>query len=213
MKKIAIFGAGGFGREVACLIEKINQREPQWDIVGFYDDSKPVGTTNEMGTVLGGMDALNSVTEPLAVVIAIGTPATLKAVHERITNPAIYFPNIIDPDVVIQHPATVHFGQGNIVANKCAFTVNITIGDFNVFNGTVGVGHDATIGNYNVVMPSVKLAGDVHLGDLNFIGMMTGVVQGVKIGNNTRIGAGSIVMRKTRDGHLYMGNPARKVEL
>ena len=38
MKKIAIYGAGGFGREVACLLNKINEVEPTWDLVGFFDD-------------------------------------------------------------------------------------------------------------------------------------------------------------------------------
>ena len=35
VKDIAIFGAGGFGREVACLLRKINAVEPTWNFVGF----------------------------------------------------------------------------------------------------------------------------------------------------------------------------------
>ena len=35
MKDIVIIGAGGFGREVAWLIEDINKIEPQWNILGF----------------------------------------------------------------------------------------------------------------------------------------------------------------------------------
>jgi len=213
MKDIAIYGAGGFGREVACLIEKINRREPTWHIVGFYDDTKPAGTMTDMGEVLGGMDELNSVATPLAVVIAIGAPASIKTVRERIVNPHVSFPNIIDPDTEILHPASVTFGQGNIVANKCVFTINIHVGDFNVFNGKVGVGHDTTIGDYNVLMPVVMVSGQVEIGNLNFFGMMTGIVQGVHIGCDTRIGAGSIVIHNTKDGNLYMGNPARKTIL
>jgi hypothetical protein len=30
MKKIAIFGVGGFGREVHMLIEQINEHEPRY---------------------------------------------------------------------------------------------------------------------------------------------------------------------------------------
>ena len=41
MKDIAIYGAGGFGREIACLIQMINKSEkkPKWNIVGFFDDN------------------------------------------------------------------------------------------------------------------------------------------------------------------------------
>ena len=30
MKDIAIIGAGGFGKEVACIINKINEIKPTW---------------------------------------------------------------------------------------------------------------------------------------------------------------------------------------
>ena len=38
MKDIAIFGVGGFGREVLALIKNINEVTPTWNIVGFFDD-------------------------------------------------------------------------------------------------------------------------------------------------------------------------------
>ena len=42
-KDIAIFGAGGFGREVLALIKEINRIEPQWNILGFFDDGLEKG--------------------------------------------------------------------------------------------------------------------------------------------------------------------------
>ena len=60
MKKVAIYGAGGFGREVACLINKINEKSLEWDFIGFFDDGKEKGAKNEYGEVLGGLLELNS---------------------------------------------------------------------------------------------------------------------------------------------------------
>lgn len=40
MKKIAIYGAGGFGREVAFLIDDINKVNPQYEFIGYFDDGK-----------------------------------------------------------------------------------------------------------------------------------------------------------------------------
>lgn len=34
-EKIAVYGAGGFGREVACMLRHINNITPTWDLVGF----------------------------------------------------------------------------------------------------------------------------------------------------------------------------------
>ena len=39
MKNIAIFGAGGFGTEVAAMLRIINDISPEWNLVGFYVDS------------------------------------------------------------------------------------------------------------------------------------------------------------------------------
>ena len=46
MKDIAIYGAGGFGKEVACIINKINEKDHTWNIIGFFDDGVDKETTN-----------------------------------------------------------------------------------------------------------------------------------------------------------------------
>ena len=35
MRDIAIYGAGGFGKEVACLLNRINEVNHQWNLIGF----------------------------------------------------------------------------------------------------------------------------------------------------------------------------------
>ena len=47
MKDLAIYGAGGFGREIFCYLRKMKQHEPSWNFVGFFDDGKEKGTNNE----------------------------------------------------------------------------------------------------------------------------------------------------------------------
>ena len=113
MKRIAIFGSGGMGREIACTLQRINHaaNEDVWQLVGFYDDGLPQGTSNEMGKVLGGAAQLNAVTEPLAVVLAFGSPQVMQRVRRAITNPNVYFPNIIDPTVELWHAPSFTRGE------------------------------------------------------------------------------------------------------
>lgn len=214
MKDIAIFGAGGFGREVACLIKRINEQKPTWNFIGFFDDNEALkGTRNEYGEVLGGKAELNVWETPLDIAIAIGTPQVVKLVAEGITNPNVNFPNIIAPTVTIFDSENYRMGKGNIICTNSLISCNTEFGDFNLLNGYVTVGHDTTIGSYNVVMPSVNISGGVKMGDCNFMGLQSAILQYLKIGNNTRIGAGAIIMRNTKDGFLYVGVPAKKVEL
>lgn len=214
MKDIAIFGAGGFGKEVACLLRLINRNNPTWNLIGFFDDNQSLWDTElGYGKVLGGMDTLNKWKTPLSLIIAIGVPQTMKIVVEKIFNPIIDFPNIVAPSVIFLDEETIKMGKGNVICSSCLISCNVTLGDFNILNGFIPVGHDTVIGNYNVIMPSTNISGGVNIGEKNFFGVKSTILQYVKIGNDVRVGAGSVVMRNTKDGGLYMGNPATKVKL
>lgn len=213
MKDIAIYGAGGFGREVACLLNRINSTEAQWNLIGFIDDVKDVGYENGYGKVLGGIDYLNSYSQELNVVIAIGSPYGVASIVSKICNSNIVFPNIIHPDFNIVDPQSFKIGKGNIIQGGCSVSCDVTIGDFNVFNGSITLGHDDNIGNYNSFMPAIRVSGGVVIGNCNFFGVGSIILQQIKIGNNIRLGAGSVLMTKPKDGNLYMGNPAKKMIL
>ena len=214
LKKIAVYGAGGLGREVAGGIQRINSANKEnWEFVGFYDDNLEAGTqVSHYGKVLGGMNDLNAVNEPLALAIAVGSPLTRKLIRERINNPNIYFPNLIAPSFKVLDPETFTIGQGNIIQDNCSATCNVTVGDFNVFNGANVLGHDVVIGNFNVLMPSVHLSGSVQMGNCNLLGVDSVVLQMVKIGNNVTLGAGSVLMVKPKDGNTYIGVPAKRFD-
>lgn len=213
MKEIAIYGAGGFGKEVACLIDKINKEKQTWSIIGFFDDGVDKDTQiSHFGRVLGGNDELQKWSKPLSIVFAIGSPKIIKIIADKIVNPHIDFPNIIHPEVAFADPITFKIGKGNVVVRGCTFSCDVTIGDFNQFNSISALAHDVEVGSYNVFMPLSRISGGVKIGDLNFFGIGAIVLQNIKIGSNTRIGASSLVITKTKDGFLYMGNPAKRTE-
>ena len=213
-KRIAIYGAGGLGREVAGGIERINRSgREEWEFVGFYDDGMEKGTNiSHYGKILGGMDDLNAVNEPLAIAIAVGTPKTRKMIYDRITNPNISFPNIIAPSFKVLDPKTFKIGKGNIIQDNCSATCDVTIGDFNVFNGSDIMGHDDVIGDFNMLMPGVHLSGEVSLGDFNLLGVNSVVLQQISIGDNVILGAGSVLISKPKEGFTYIGVPAKKFD-
>ena len=215
MKDIAIFGAGGLGKEVACLIQRINEQAPTWRLIGFFDDNPDLKGTavSHFGPCLGTTEELNRYPQPLALVIAIGNPQVLRQVVGKIQNPQIAFPNLIHPSFSISDPETFQMGRGNIIQANCTVTVDVKLGDFNILNGSVCLGHDAHVGSYNMLMPGVRISGGVTIGDENFFGVYAVVLQQLTIGHRIRLGAGSILMKRPKDGHLYLGNPAIKTEL
>ncbi len=210
MKKIAIYGAGGFGKEVASTIMIINKQNPTWNLIGFYDDGIEKGTAiSHFGKVLGGMEDLNSYGEPLCVAIAIGHPQTLRVVRNKITNPNISFPNIIFEPFGKADEKTFHIGEGNIIQGGCWASFNVSIGNFNVLNGMVILGHDVKIGDFNCIMPDVRVSGEVTIGEENLLGVRSLVMQQIKIGKQIQLAPGAVLLTKPKDGHTYIGNPAK----
>lgn len=212
MNDIAIYGAGGFGKEVACIINKINEKKPTWKMVGFFDDGVPTGTQiSHFGKVLGNINLLNQWDHELSLVFAIGSPRIISLLVKKIINPLIEYPNILHPEVVYSDAVSFKMGKGNLITRGCSFSCDVTIGDFNQFNSISALAHDVVVGSYNVFMPLVRVSGEVKIGDYNFFGIGAIILQQIKIGNDTRIGAGSLLMTKTKDGFLYMGNPAKRM--
>jgi len=208
MKDIAIYGAGGYGREVACLINAINDVKKEWNLIGFFDDGIPAGHKNEYGTVIGGITELNNYAHPLSIAMAIARPVTMEFVAKRITNPQIEFPNLIAPDILLFDKNSAVMGYGNVIGFKSIISCNVQIGNFNRLNSNLSIGHDVVIGNFNMFNPSTCISGEVKIGDSNFFGVGSIVLQQKQIGNYTTIGANSVIMKKTKDNATYIGNPA-----
>ncbi|WP_050636069.1 acetyltransferase [Candidatus Stoquefichus sp. SB1] len=207
MKDIYIIGASGFGREVAWLIEELNE----WNIAGFIDDNEEIQNTliNDI-PVAGGISFLSGVDKEINVVIAIGNPVIREKIVSILeSNPNIIFPNIIAKGVRISK--YIQLGHGNIICTGAVLTTNIKIGNFNHINLSCTVGHDAELKNYITVYPSVNVSGNVTIGNSCEIGTGTKIIQGKHIGENIILGAGSVVIKDIAECGTYVGSPARKV--
>lgn len=208
MKKIVIIGAGGFGREVQWLIERINAQEMTWEIQGYIDDGLEVGTQINGYSVLGGIDTLVSRKEEISVVCAIGSAKTRKKIIEKLSyNNNLKYPNLIDTNV--QMSKYVELGKGNIICSGTILTVNIVVGDFSILNLGCTVGHDAVINSFVTVYPGVNISGCVTIGENVEVGTGTQIIQGKSICSNAIVGAGAVVVDNIDRSGTYVGVPAK----
>lgn len=210
MNKIVIYGAGGFGREVQWLIESINKVEKTWDILGYLDDGVEAGTQIDGYPVLGGLEKLKEYDESLAIVCAVGSAKTRKAIIEKIKRIGKYqFPNLIEPDVKMSE--RIEIGEGNIICAGNILTVDLTLGDFNILNLSCTVGHDVKMQSFVTVYPGVNISGCVELEEGVELGTGSKIIQGKKICGDVIIGAGAAVVRDIVEEGTYVGVPARRI--
>lgn len=214
MQNIALYGVGGLGREIACLISRINASSPTWELIGFFDDAHPVGEkVSHFGYTLGGIAELNSWSTPLCLALCFGSPITLSKIRNKIINPNISFPNLIDPTFDVEDMETFSIGIGNIIKRETSVTTCVSIGNYNVLNGSIRIGHDASIGDYNVLMAGVRVSGEVSIGNQNLLGTDSFIKQQIQIGNNITLSPLSALLTRPKDGNTYIGNPAKRFSI
>ena len=213
MKEIAIFGAGGFGMEVAQLIGQINAREPQWKLLGYFDDGEPAGKVVGGYPVLGGLETLNAWDRGLDLVLALGIPRTKMAVHGKIRNPRVSYPTLIHPAAIVGGAGHVTIGEGSIVCAGNIITTAISIGRHVILNLACTVGHETMIGDYSSFMPTCNISGEVRIGKGVFFGTGSKIINQKSVGDGATIGAGAVVISDIPEGATAVGVPAKVVKI
>lgn len=211
MKDIAIFGAGGLGRETAATLHDLNfDNKEGWNLIGFFDDTLPIGhQVGDYGRVLGGIKELNEMSTPINIAICLGYPKHREKIHSLLINPLISYPNLIHNDFFISNPNTFVIGYGNLIQWGCRVTTDTVLGNFNLLNGEIGFGHDDKIGNYNVFMNGTRVSGNIKIGDRNLFGTNCYLMEKLQIGSDVTVGPLSALLTRPRNGCTYIGNPAK----
>jgi sugar O-acyltransferase (sialic acid O-acetyltransferase NeuD family) len=207
MIDLAIYGAGGFGREVEVLIEQINQARKRYNFIGFIDDRIDSKTT----PVLGGIDFVNAYRKPISVAVAVATPGLRKSIVIRIANPRVQFPVLIHPSTVLSENR-IEFGNGVIITAGCVLTTRIVLGDFVIVNLLSSIGHDSELAEYASVMPGVSISGNVKVGKECLVGTGAKILQNITIGDHAVVGAGAVVTKDVDSNVTVVGVPAKPLK-
>lgn len=212
MKDIAIFGVGGFGREVLALIKDINKVEPIWNIIGFFDDGYEKGILVNGYPNLGKTEDLNNWGTPLSLAVSIGSPVIKKGILDNISNPLIDYPTLIHPSAWIGDKEFVEIGNGCIICAGVMITTNVKINDFVILNLQCTVGHDTVINNLAAFMPSVNISGEVNIGEGVYVGTGAKIINQLEIGDYTIVGAGAVVAKSLPAHCTAVGVPAKPIK-
>lgn len=206
---LAIVGAGGLGREVAWLVEEINQDVPSYDFIGFLDDR--AASTVEGHPVIGTTsDWLREPDRRIRVVCAVGDPLARYNIVRRFHAADVRFETLIHPSV--RRSRWVQFDPGTIVCANTSFTTNVSVGAHALFNPNCAVGHDVRMADFTSLMPGVHISGDVDCGAGTYFGVGSTVINQVSIGDWTIVGAGAVVTKSLPPGVVAVGVPARPIK-
>lgn len=208
MKKLVIIGVGGFGREVAWLVERVNRVHPTWNLIGFVDDN-----TELHGKIIGGYPVLGPChwldehKNDVYAICAVGASKTRKKIINRLDG--IKFATLIDPSVIMSDRVSI--GNGSIICAGTIITVDIIIGFHVIVNLDCTIGHDAILRDFVTLYPSVNVSGNCELEECVEMGTGAQVIQGISVGAGTIVGAGAVVIKDLPGECTAVGCPARPI--
>ncbi len=204
MKDLIIIGAGGFGREVAWLVDRINSVKPQWNLLGFVDDNPELKSKKiDKYSVLGNIDDLRQYKNAY-VVCCIANTEVRKKIVNKIKNA---FATLVDPAAILSD--RVKIGEGSVICAGVVITVDISIGKHNIIDVNSTVGHDAVLEDFVTLYPGVNISGNTVIENGVQLGTGCQVLQGLRVGENTFVGAGAVVTKNLPSSCVAVGVPAK----
>ena len=211
MKRLAIYGTGGFAREVLELVRDVNEIEPTFEAIGWLDDdTSKIGQTIKGLPVLGPIEDASGKLSTFEVVIAIGNTVARSRIAARLDRLGIASPVLVDPRARVGRDITI--GDGSIVCAGSLLTTDIHLGRHVILNLSVTVGHDAGLADYVTLAPTVNVSGNVRIAEGCDIGTGCATVQGVSIGEWSIVGAGAVVARDLPANVTAVGVPAKVIK-
>ncbi|MBQ8174435.1 MAG: acetyltransferase [Clostridia bacterium] len=199
-QKLIIVGAGGHGRVVADLAERLGC----YGSILFLDDGGPIG-----GNVVGGVSACKTYLADSDFFIAIGDNATRERLFAELDALGASIATLVHPFACVSPHATL--GGGSIVMAGAVIQSGATLGRGIIVNTGATVDHDCRLADFCHVAVGAHLAGTVTVGERTVVGAGAMIVNNVNIPADSIIGAGAVVVKNISERGTYVGVPARRL--
>jgi sugar O-acyltransferase (sialic acid O-acetyltransferase NeuD family) len=209
---VAIYGAGGFAREVAWLARVCGGGDRQVQVVCFVDDDPSRHGEVLNGIPVLGLQAARREYPTARIVSGIGNPAARERVMTAAAAVGFEFLTLVHPRTEMSE--YVELGPGTVICAGCTLTTNVALGRHVQINLDCTIGHDVRMDDYATLAPGVHISGWVHIGRRAYLGTGACVINGTAksplvIGEDAVIAAAACVVRTVPPGITVWGVPAR----
>jgi sugar O-acyltransferase (sialic acid O-acetyltransferase NeuD family) len=206
-RRLCIVGAGGFGREVAWLVEQCwgDKVQPVFLVDGVEHLCAPVNGIEVV--LLSGVRP-----DPdTRYVVAVGDPLHRQRLARACGELGLAPATIVHPRAEMSR--RIALGAGTIVCAGVIATTEIVTGTHVHINLDCTIGHDVRIGDFSTLAPGVHVSGHVAIGASVYIGTGASVINGLSgaplvIGDGAVVAAGACVTRSVDAGAMVAGVPA-----
>ena len=214
MNKVVVMGGTGIGIIAASIIDVL----PDMEFLGFLNDDIPVGETQgkfkRLPVIGTSQDVYKFINDnDTYVLLAYKTMKKEDKMWEKylaLDIPHEKFINVIHPSSQIPW-GYCEIGYGVMMAPNVQLSPDTTISDNCILLGNSFIGHDSTLERYVSVANHATIGARVHVGKAVHIGTNASIRQGVKIGDFSLVGMGSVVLDDVPSNSIVAGVPAKVI--
>lgn len=213
--KFILWGAKGHALVLAEIVH-----EQGGEVIALFDNSKTVDTDLSGIEIHSGLVAYNAWAlkqkknaKSISAIAAIGGARgrDRREYLEIFRNSGFKTPTLVHPSAVVSSSA--HIGENSHILAGAVIATMVELGEACIVNTNASVDHECVLAAGVHVAPGSTLCGCVRVGENTLIGAGSVVLPRIKIGSNVVIGAGSIVTRDIPDSVVAYGNPAKIIRV
>ena len=199
---LAILGASGHGKVLADIAELTG-----WEKIVFFDDAWPEQENNGAWQIIGDTQKLlDNLKLYDGVIVAIGNNKIRQQKLQQLDSAGAKIITLIHPSSTVSRYTQI--GLGSVIVAGAVINPDCIIGSGAIINTCSSVGHDCTLGDAVHICPGARLAGGTVVDDRAWVGVGTSVRQLIRIGADSIVGAGSVVVKDVSSNTTVMGVPA-----
>lgn len=217
MKNIILYGASYPDPIKAIIASNKSPKVHHLNVVGFLDDIKHGKEKYFMEyPILGDITYLYKGL-PCEGFGQFGPTVFVNNVHSSCSNRkkiaqrlhGLATMSIIHPSVDMTYVRTP--GQNYYIGSGVYLGPNVVLYGNNSIRHNASIGHDTKIGLNSCVAPGATISGGVTIEDNVYVWSNAFIKQGVRVGENSIIGAGAVVLQDVPKGSTIVGNPGKQI--
>ena len=195
-----VVGAGGLGRETVDALLAAGWKTDQLVLV---DDR--ASATELCGVPVRRPDEVTTG----SYVVAVGDSGVRRMLSERMQQRGLVPQAVVHPRATLAHDVVP--AEGCIVLANAFVSTGVRLEPHSQVQYNVTVGHDSVLREYATVLPGANIAGNVTVDQEVTVGSNACVLQGLKVGAATFVGAGAVVTKDQPSGLVVAGVPASEL--
>ena len=211
-KKLIVYGIG----ETAEMIADYFIQDSKYEVVAFTVDKEYMAeNTTLLGLPIIPFDEVVAKYPPseyeMFAAASFGKINRIRtSMYQKGKAAGYKFASYVNSHAFVWH--NVEIGENTFIFEENVIQYKVKIGNNVILWSGNHIGHQTIIEDNCFISSHVVISGFCVIGSSSFLGVNSSFNDGIKFGKDSIIGNGTIIVRDTEAGSIYVGNPAKRIK-